>query len=117
RDVTDAKRAENALRTSDEQRRALFARLVDAQHDERVRLARELHDGLGQILTSAALFAGSFEEEAGDQFGGALASVRGLLEEALAATRTLVWRLRPVEVEELGLARAIRKLTEKFRHR
>lgn len=117
RDVTQTERVAAELRSVDEQRRVLLERLVDTQRDERVRMSRELHDGLGQILTSAALFARSLEEEAGEPFAAPVASLRTLIEDALAATRTLVWRLRPVEVEELGLALAIQKLAEKFRQR
>jgi signal transduction histidine kinase len=90
----------------------LLARLIDAQQEERVRMARELHDGLGQTLTSAALFARSLEQEVGEQSQAALSSLRTLLEEALSSTRTLVWSLRPVEVEQLGFARAVQKIAD-----
>jgi two-component system sensor histidine kinase UhpB len=114
RDISEAKRAQDALRAGDEQRKSLLARLMDAQQEERVRLARELHDGLGQTLTSAALFARSLEQEVGSQSQGAVRSLRTLLEEALSSTRTLVWSLRPVEVEQLGFARAVQKIADNF---
>jgi two-component system sensor histidine kinase UhpB len=117
RDITAAKRYQDALMAAAEQRRTLLARLVDTQHEERVRLARELHDGLGQTLTSAALFAKSLEQEADGELGAAVGSLRALLDEGLAETRTLVWRLRPVEVEELGFSAALKTIAEKFRQR
>jgi two-component system sensor histidine kinase UhpB len=114
RDISDAKRAQDALRAGDEQRKSLLARLIDAQQEERVRIARELHDGLGQTLTSASLFARSLEQEVGSQSHAAVRSLRTLLEEALSSTRTLVWSLRPVEVEQLGFARAVQKIADNF---
>ena len=109
-DVSAAKRAVD-------ERQVLLDRVVEAHAEERVRLARELHDGLGQVLTSASLFASSIEEEAPAALGAPLASLRAQLEEALTATRTLVWRLRPVEVDAQGLGGAVAILAEKTRQR
>jgi signal transduction histidine kinase len=85
---------------------------VAVRRDERLRLARELHDGLGQTLTSAALLARSLELEAGAGPGTAVAELRRLVEAALTETRTIVWRLRPADVEELGFEAALRALAE-----
>ncbi|MCU1451740.1 MAG: putative Response regulator/sensory box histidine kinase [Acidimicrobiales bacterium] len=109
-DVTERKRAEA-------ERQALLDRLVAAHAEERVRLARELHDGLGQVLTSASLYASSIAEQAPPELARSLAGLQVQLTEALAATRTLAWRLRPVEVDELGLAGAVATLAEKTRQR
>lgn len=84
-----------------------------ARHDERLRLARELHDGLGQTLTSAALFARSLEATAGAS-GPTVAMLRRLVEAALTETKTIMWRLRPAEVEHLGFAGALQALAETF---
>ena len=89
--------------------------LVDVRHDERLRLARELHDGLGQTLTSAALFARSLELGAGNASGASVAELRRLVEVALAETRTIMWRLRPSDVEELGFEAALQRLAETIR--
>lgn len=86
-----------------------------ARHDERVRLARELHDGLGQTLTSAALYARSLEADAAGPSGSTVAALRRLVEAALTETRTIMWRLRPTEVEELGFELALQALAETFR--
>jgi PAS domain S-box-containing protein len=110
RDITDVKRSQR-------ERQSLMERLVDAHAEERVRLARELHDGLGQMLTSAALYARSIEDKAPASLVDDLSVLRSQLEEALAATRTLMWRLRPVEIETLGLVSAVRSLAEKIRRR
>ena len=89
--------------------------LAEVRHDERRRLARELHDGLGQTLTSAALFARSLEVGAGDASGAAVVELRRLVEAALTETKTIMWRLRPADVETLGFEAALRELAETFR--
>jgi PAS domain S-box-containing protein len=109
-DVTERNRAH-------EERQILLERVVEAHAEERVRLARELHDGLGQLLTSASLYATSIEEQAPEALVASLATLRGQLGEALAATRTLVWRLRPAEIDERGVAGAVVTLVEKIRQR
>ncbi len=86
-----------------------------ARHDERLRLARELHDGLGQTLTSAALYARSLEVGAGEPSGSTVAVLRRLVEAALTETKTIMWRLRPTDVEELGFEPALQALAETFR--
>jgi signal transduction histidine kinase len=86
-----------------------------ARQDERLRFARELHDGLGQTLTSAALFARSLEVGAGETSSNTVAELRRLVEAALTETKTIMWRLRPADVEELGFEAALRRLAETFR--
>ena len=49
-DITERKRAEEALERSEEQLRLLSSQLLTTQERERKRVARELHDGIGQIL-------------------------------------------------------------------
>jgi signal transduction histidine kinase len=86
-----------------------------ARHDERLHLAHELHDGLAQTLTSAALFARSLELGAGETSSDTVTELRRLVEAALTETRTIMWRLRPADVEALGFEAALRGLAETFR--
>src|SRR5260370_40684240 len=51
-EIEDRKQAENALRCSFEELRALAARLQNIREEERTRVAREIHDELGQALTT-----------------------------------------------------------------
>src|SRR3989442_15413405 len=55
RDVTEAKRAEAQLRASRSALRSLATRQQDIREDERTRIAREIHDSLGQALTALKL--------------------------------------------------------------
>jgi signal transduction histidine kinase len=91
-------------------RQVMLHRMVWAEEEERARLARELHDGLGQVLTSAALFAKGIEQAVEGEVAGQVALLRGLVDKALAATRALVRGLRPAELDEVGLPAALERL-------
>lgn len=85
-------------------------RILDAEPDERAFFARELHDGLGQILTSLSLFAHSIEGELQGDQRRRLAALRVLADEALATTRSLAWSLRASAAPSEGLAASLRSL-------
>jgi PAS domain S-box-containing protein len=85
-------------------------RIIDAEPDERAYFARELHDGLGQILTSLSLFARSIEGELQGHQRRRLAALRVLADEALATTRSLAWSLRATAGPRDGLTESLRSL-------
>ncbi len=85
-------------------------RILDAEPDERAFFARELHDGLGQILTSISLFARSIEGELQGDQRRRLAALRVLADEALATTRSLAWSLRASAAPPEGLEASLRSL-------
>jgi signal transduction histidine kinase len=86
-------------------------RLVTAREEERRRLRRDLHDGLGPTLAAQTLKVGSAralltrDPAAADKL---LAQLEGDIEVALADIRRLVYNLRPPALDELGLVAAIR---------
>jgi signal transduction histidine kinase len=85
-------------------------RILDPEPDERAHFARELHDGLGQILTSLSLFARSIEGELRGHQRRRLAALRVLADEALATTRSLAWSLRASPAAPGGLGASLRSL-------
>jgi signal transduction histidine kinase len=92
-------------------------RLVTAHEDERARLARDLHDGVGQTLTAVMLTLDAVERELdaddGASFVGPRASLqraRTLTATALEEARDVAVRLRPARVHEIGLGAALRNL-------
>jgi PAS domain S-box-containing protein len=85
-------------------------RILNAEPDERSYIARELHDGLGQILTSLSLFARSIAGELHGHQRRRLAALRVLADEALATTRSLAWSLRGAAPPQEGLAVSLRSL-------
>lgn len=116
-DVTDRIRAQErliesaeALKKSAEERQALLARLGAAHEEERRRLARELHDGLGQALTSLSLFARSLEDDADPDLARRLTSFREEIGRTIATVRTMAWGLRPAELDRHGLIPALEEL-------
>jgi two-component system, NarL family, sensor kinase len=84
--------------------------LVAAREEERLRLRRDLHDGLGPLLTGVALAADAVENlrtTAPDEATELLSSVRRDTRTAIAEVRRVVDDLRPPVLDELGLAGAL----------
>jgi len=109
RDVTDLKRAMDALGAARERLQGLSRRLLEVQEAERRHLARELHDDIGQGLTALKL---NLEALARGRDGAAL---EARVNEALETTRHTIERvrqlsvnLRPLQLDDLGLAAALR---------
>jgi signal transduction histidine kinase len=87
-------------------------RLVAAREEERRRLRRDLHDGLGPALAGAALKVEAAENMlASDPAAAAalLGDARSGIQDAVADVRRLVYALRPPALDELGLVGALRE--------
>ncbi len=86
-------------------------RLLTVEEDERRRIAGELHDGVGQVLTALTLTLDAAEAEADPAVARRrVASARALADNALAGTRDLSHRIQPARLEERGLVAAVRDL-------
>jgi signal transduction histidine kinase len=102
-----------ALRKIGRERRELISRLVNAQEVERVRVAREMHDHIGQLLASASLLAKTVEEAAaGTELEESLGSLRQIIQQAQVSTRSIVASIRAVDIDEGGLRGASAHLAE-----
>ena len=117
RDVTERVRAEADLRASREEikRMALTANRVREQ--EKGRVARELHDELGQALTALKMDAAWLRENLAaprDELGAKLAEMQLLLDGTVAATRRISADLRPLVLDDLGLVAAAEWLVQNF---
>lgn len=106
-----SERAEELGRLAEE-RQQMLHRIVRSQEEERERVALELHDGLGQILTSISLFASDLQEDVDERSKPRAMRVNELARRAIADSRQLVWSLRPPELERLGLVPALRRLAD-----
>ena len=94
-------------------RQLLLEYLVKAQEEERSRLARELHDGAGQMLTSLLVRLKTLEKKAAaDTVKDGLASALDVLTSTLEQVRDLSYRLRPATLEEFGLPVALTTLAQ-----
>jgi PAS domain S-box-containing protein len=95
----------------------LLRRLVMAQEEERRRIARELHDDLGQRLTALRLTLEAISTPEQGQFTEAIASALAMLARIDQGLDFLAWELRPAALDELGLAKVLRRyVTEWSRH-
>ena len=91
-------------------------RAVEAQEAERARVARELHDESGQVLTALALHLRALEEDVGPgDVRERIAEMRRQLASASGSLRELATRLRPSAVEEHGLQDAIEEQAARLR--
>jgi signal transduction histidine kinase len=85
-------------------------RLVTAREEERRRLRRDLHDGLGPALAGMAMQLDVARAKAGDpQVEAVLGELRSEAQDAIADIRRVVYELRPPALDELGLVGALRE--------
>ncbi len=104
-------------RLADAKLKKLTQRVFDAQEEERGRVARELHDGISQILVGVryALDNARRRLDRGDPAAGApLAKGITTLGEAISEVRRISRDLRPGVLDDLGLGPALRTLAEEF---
>ena len=115
-DVTERRRAERKLQESEQQLRELAGRLQMAREEERTRLARQLHDQLGQQLTALKMgcmwVSGRISEAPTLVRERLQASIR-LVDETIATVRRLATELRP-GILDLGLQAALEWQAEEF---
>jgi len=101
-DVTERKRAE-------EMRQTFSQRLIETQEAERRRVARELHDEIGQALTAIKINLQAVQHSAdGSPLAPQLNESAGLVDRALQQVRDLSFNLRPSLLDDLGLIAALR---------
>jgi PAS domain S-box-containing protein len=107
-DITEHMEAEQQLRDSRQRLQALSRQLISTQEKERRRLARELHDEIGQTLTaiSVNLQAASVARGAASQTH--LAEAITIVDRAIEQVRHLSLDLRPSILDDLGLEAALR---------
>jgi two-component system sensor histidine kinase UhpB len=97
----------------EEERRESGRRALAAQEAERLRIARGLHDEVGQILTGVLLQLGSVADASGAQRQGELEQAKQATRQALEEVRRIAHELRPAALEHLGLVSALTELTTK----
>jgi two-component system sensor histidine kinase UhpB len=123
-DITERRRTEDELRSSRAELRAFAARLDSVREEEQARIACDLHDDMGQMLTALKMDLRWIEQKLED---AREVPRRALLERALDATelvdgaiasvRKLAGKLRPGILDRLGLESAIGQEVRVFRRR
>jgi two-component system, NarL family, sensor histidine kinase UhpB len=109
------------LERLDEENRSLVTRMIHVQDAERRDIARDLHDEIGPFLFSIRAGVGALARKASAAAGGEAALAEGCrkIDDQLAAlqqvNRRILGRLRPVALEEMGLAGALEALAQGWR--
>jgi signal transduction histidine kinase len=120
-EITERKRAEEALQQSAEQLHALAARLAEAEELERQQIARELHDQVGQNLTALGInlniVRSQIPEEAAATALARLDDSLALVEQTAERIRHVMADLRPPVLDDYGLMAALRWYGEQFTSR
>ncbi len=124
-DITERRKAEEALENSRRQLRALSARLQSSREKERAQVSREIHDDLGQQLTAIKMNLDWLERRLGEKEGDP--SVNPMLDRAvecseqidnaITSVQRIATDLRPGLLDSLDLGAALRQETERFQQR
>jgi signal transduction histidine kinase len=106
------------LEKTNEELQHVSARVLSVQDEERRRVARELHDGIGQYLMAIKMASEvTLEKFKGDDRLDALAGSLKLIDQCTAEVRTMSHLLHPPLLEEVGLASAVPWYVEGFSER
>ncbi len=95
------------------ERRDSVGRALEAQEGERLRVAQELHDGIGQTLTGVVLQLGRAARHVPDEAREDVLEAQETARDSLEEVRRIARRLRPEALDDLGLASALRVLGER----
>jgi len=116
RDIRLRKQHEDELRRQQQELRELSARVLEAREEEKTLIARELHDELGQLLTALKMDLSWLRERVGAdaEVAQKAGEMNAMLDETVSATRRISADLRPLMLDDLGLADAAAWLVDEF---
>jgi len=106
-DISRRKLAAEQLQAARVESDSLRRRLIQAQEQERLRLAHELHDQTGQTLAAAMLQIRGLEDAVSESDRARFRLLRQQLEQVGQTLHHVAWELRPASINELGLESAL----------
>ncbi len=113
--VSDLSASQRAIAEKDAARTRLLEQLITAQEEERKRIARELHDGVGQALTSMIVgIKVACQQDSSADMQAQAEEVRRVAAETLEQVRLLSRQLRPSVLDDLGLSAALDRYAAEF---
>lgn len=119
-EIVERRRAENALRESEEALKELSRKILHTQEKERQHISRELHDEVGQSLTAISVTLAAMRNNGAakpEKISRTIASTQRLLEETMETVHHFARELRPAMLDELGLLPALRSHVRNFSDR
>jgi PAS domain S-box-containing protein len=124
-DITERKRAEEALRKSQVKLKQFAAHLQDVREDEKKLLAREIHDELGQILVALKIDLGLLRQKVLKKIDNIddedvvlkFNHLYGLVDDTIKTTRKIMTNLRPEVLDLLGFIEAVKHYTKEYQER
>jgi len=120
RDVTDRMLVESQLRQQGEDLRALARHLDSVREEDHTRMARDIHDGLGQALTALRLDLSWLVRRLPEASAGVrqkIGAMTALVDKTIEAGRSIVAELRPPILDDLGLAPSLEWYLHRFAKR
>lgn len=119
RDISESKEKESEIKKMNEQLRALAASLQNIREEERLNMAREIHDDLGQQLTAIKIdvFWIAKKVQGDDEVSKRLNGIISLINETVKSVRKISTQLRPGILDDLGLIEALKWQAEEFKKR
>ena len=120
RDITERKKAEEQLKGSTEQLRALSAHLQSVREEERTLISREIHDELGQELTGLKMDLSWLVKRLSKNQKSLISKTESMLklvDSTIQTVRRISSELRPGVLDDLGLIAAIEWQAQDFENR
>jgi PAS domain S-box-containing protein len=119
-DVTRQKETEQQLQQLLKQNQRLHRRSMRIQEDDRKRLAHELHDEMGQLLSAIKMDVAYIQKKWGHnstELASVTADIQDIVFQGIQGIREITQRLRPPMLDQFGLLDAIQELVDKWRQR
>ncbi len=118
--ITERKIAEENILLANEELRLLSSHLQNVREQERMQIARDIHDELGQQLTGLKMDVYDLKKKLGTvkpDIKEKIDEITGLIDETVASVRKIASNLRPSVLDDLGLTAALEWQSEEFEAR
>jgi PAS domain S-box-containing protein len=116
RDVTEQTLARKKVPQYQARLRRMASELILSEEETKRRIAKNLHDEVGQALAFCQIKLGALKEKARGALAGSLDEIRNSLGDVIKTTRSLTFEISSPVLYELGLGAAVERLLEKLQH-
>ncbi len=116
-DISEKKQAEDELEKTRDQLRKLAAHLQSVREEERKSMAREIHDEMGQVMAYLKMSLPVIEAripETDTETRRRIQTMKESLADSIQSTKSIISRLRPYQLDELGLIPALESYVQEF---